>query len=159
MTTTTCWSVVFSSPFSLPPWSANAWQKSNCSTGPGGKVTGKIPISDSPKAAWKTSAQWEMAEDRACRRAQVKVQQGPYGTAGVREQWGRVMKGGISKGFICLFFNLFCKHKEYFFFVPCHLMSNTLIKINLDLTTKKKKFGNSYTYASEIIFFHSVGKL
>lgn len=40
-----------------------------------------------------------------------------------------VMKGGISKGFMCLFFNLFCKHKELFHSrINCFLCHVILIR-------------------------------
>lgn len=84
MTTTTCWLVVFSSPFSLPPWSANGWQKSNCSTELGGNVADKqTPLSVSPHEAARRISQ---PDERQLRNIPVDEHRSRFNKAHMREQ-------------------------------------------------------------------------
>lgn len=122
-TTTTCWSAAFSWPFSLPPWSANAWQKSNCSTELGGKVTDEqTPISVGPREAARRTSQ---PDERQLRSIPVEEHRSKFNKAHMElqgwgnEGWGWRLEGLeqfflISFGFVCffVFFNLFCKPSE-----------------------------------------------
>lgn len=135
-TTTTCWSVAFSSPFSLPPWSANGWQKSNCSTELGGNVTDEqTPISVSPHEAARRTSQ---PDERQLRNIPVGEHRSRFSKAHMELQgWGNKGWGWRLEGLelvLCFcFLTYFASPVNYFipapfFFCLCHL-TNRVIKL------------------------------
>lgn len=154
-TTTTCWSVASSSPFSLPPWSANAWPKSNCSTGPGGKKwLSTIPSLTAPRLHEGPQPD----EMRWLGNVPVEEQRSKFNKAHTELQgWGIGGVGWLMEGLLKVlsvyFLTYFASTRNNFIakLTLCHviLMFKTWFWLkSLGFNVKTVEFGNSYTCES-----------